>query len=64
MFFKQGICHKGDKCKFSHDLSKELKTAKKNLYVDSRDLDKENEDGFSYFLLKSFIETLIFIIQI
>ncbi|VDN58101.1 unnamed protein product [Dracunculus medinensis] len=45
MFFKQGMCHKGDKCKFSHDLSKELKTAKKNLYVDSRDLDKENEDG-------------------
>lgn len=28
---------KGDKCKFSHDLSLERKTEKKNLYVDSRD---------------------------
>lgn len=43
LFFKQGICHKGAKCKFSHDLTVEQKTAKKNLYVDSRDLAKEEE---------------------
>ncbi|PIO52402.1 hypothetical protein TELCIR_26292, partial [Teladorsagia circumcincta] len=41
-FFKQGMCHKGAKCKFSHDLAVEQKTLKKNLYVDSRDLGKED----------------------
>ncbi|KHN83472.1 Zinc finger CCCH domain-containing protein 15 -like protein [Toxocara canis] len=44
LFFKQGMCHKGNKCKFSHDLAVEQKTAKKNLYVDSRDLAKEDEN--------------------
>ena len=37
VFFKQGQCMKGDRCKFSHDLSLERKTEKRNLYVDSRD---------------------------
>ncbi|KAL6730027.1 hypothetical protein Aduo_001025 [Ancylostoma duodenale] len=44
-FFKSGMCHKGAKCKFSHDLAVEQKTQKKNLYVDSRDLKKEEEDN-------------------
>ncbi|MCP9260977.1 Zinc finger CCCH domain-containing protein 15 [Dirofilaria immitis] len=44
LFYKQGICHKGEKCRFSHDLSKDQKTAKKNLYVDSRDLSKDNDN--------------------
>ena len=35
-FFKQGLCKKGDKCKFSHDPSVEGKAAKRNLYADSR----------------------------
>lgn len=37
MFFKQGLCTKGDKCKFSHDLAVERKTEKKNLFVDERE---------------------------
>ncbi|CAI5439500.1 unnamed protein product [Caenorhabditis angaria] len=41
VFFKQGLCGKGAKCKFSHDLAVAQKTAKKNLYVDSREVDKD-----------------------
>lgn len=41
-FFKQGQCTKGDKCKFSHDLSIERKAEKRNLYCDNRDV-QEND---------------------
>ncbi|XP_011308048.1 zinc finger CCCH domain-containing protein 15 homolog [Fopius arisanus] len=40
-FFKQGQCTKGDKCKFSHDLTIERKAEKRSLYCDMRDDDKE-----------------------
>lgn len=44
VFYKQGMCTKGDKCKFSHDIELERKAEKKSMYVDSRDLeDGENE---------------------
>lgn len=36
-FFKQGLCHKGDKCKFSHDLAVARKGEKRSMYMDSRD---------------------------
>jgi len=42
VFFKQGLCTKGKKCKFSHDLAMQQKTAKRNLYVDSRDLKSDD----------------------
>jgi len=35
-FFKQGQCKKGDKCKFSHDLTIERKAEKRSLYQDVR----------------------------
>jgi len=35
-YFKVGLCQKGHKCKFSHDLSLEKKSAKINLYHDPR----------------------------
>lgn len=38
-FFKQGCCEKGDKCKFSHDLTVGRKAAKIDLYTDRRRLD-------------------------
>ena len=41
-FFKQGLCKKGEKCKFSHDPDIERKAAKRNLYEDERDAEKED----------------------
>lgn len=43
-FFKQGQCTKGDKCKFSHDLSIERKAEKRSLYCDMRDDDDDKEE--------------------
>ncbi|KAJ1948165.1 Translation machinery-associated protein 46 [Linderina macrospora] len=40
-FFKAGQCSKGDRCKFSHDLSIERKGQKMDIYTDKRDADKE-----------------------
>ena len=41
MYFKQGSCTKGAKCKFSHDLAIERKAEKRSLYDDVR-ANKEN----------------------
>ncbi|GMM49700.1 Tma46 protein [Starmerella bacillaris] len=35
-YFKQGLCNKGSKCRFSHDLSVERKGEKRDLYSDER----------------------------
>lgn len=44
MYFKQGLCTKGAKCKFSHDLAIERKAEKRSLYDDGREnANKENE---------------------
>jgi hypothetical protein len=43
IFFKKGNCEKGKKCKFSHDLSIERKTEKKDLYQDTRKEEEENK---------------------
>lgn len=42
-YFKIGQCTKGDKCRFSHDVNVERRTAKINLYEDARD--DKNEDS-------------------
>jgi len=56
-FFKQGQCTKGDKCKFSHDLSIERKAEKRSLYVDMRDDgDEETMDNWDENKLKEVIE--------
>ncbi|KAI5362785.1 Putative Zinc finger, CCCH-type, ZC3H15/TMA46 family, Zinc finger, CCCH-type superfamily [Septoria linicola] len=44
-FFKKGACEKGKKCKFSHDLDVERKTAKRDLYTDAREGEEGEEDG-------------------
>ncbi|CAF3938445.1 unnamed protein product [Rotaria magnacalcarata] len=44
MYFKQGSCTKGAKCKFSHDLAVERKAEKRSLYDDINGSgNKENE---------------------
>ncbi|XP_071451632.1 zinc finger CCCH domain-containing protein 15 homolog [Hetaerina americana] len=43
-FFKQGQCTKGDKCKFSHDLTLERKAEKRSMYHDMRDSEETMED--------------------
>ncbi|XP_059482524.1 zinc finger CCCH domain-containing protein 15 homolog [Neocloeon triangulifer] len=45
-FFKQGTCGKGDKCKFSHDLTIERKAEKRSLYVDMRDGEEETMEDW------------------
>jgi CCCH-type zinc finger len=45
MYFKQGKCERGDKCKFSHDLAIERKTAKKDMFTDARAGDEKKEEG-------------------
>ena len=42
-FFKSGSCGKGNKCKFSHDLSLERKGEKRSVYVDERDQGKSGK---------------------
>ncbi|KAK3074090.1 Translation machinery-associated protein 46 [Teratosphaeriaceae sp. CCFEE 6253] len=44
-FFKKGLCDKGRKCKFSHDLDLERKTMKRSLYTDTREGEEDGEDG-------------------
>lgn len=43
IFYKKGDCEKGKKCKFSHDLSIERKTEKRNLYADTRGAEEEEK---------------------
>lgn len=43
-FFKQGLCQKGFRCKFSHDLSIERKSEKRSMYDDARDKKDTMED--------------------
>ena len=43
MFYKQGNCEKGRKCKFSHDLAVERKGEKKNLYQDTREGEEDEK---------------------
>ncbi|XP_062506154.1 zinc finger CCCH domain-containing protein 15-like [Corticium candelabrum] len=59
VFFKQGQCTKGDKCKFSHDLALERKGEKKSIYADSRgddDLKDDNMDTWDQAKLEDVVQ--------
>lgn len=55
-FYKQGQCTKGDKCKFSHDLSLERKSEKRNVYVDARDIEEDGMENWDEEKLKEVVE--------
>ncbi|GLH04292.1 Zinc finger CCCH domain-containing protein 15 homolog [Gryllus bimaculatus] len=55
-FFKQGQCTKGDRCKFSHDLSLERKSEKRSMYVDMRDENEETMENWDEEKLKEVVE--------
>eukprot|EP00743_Colponemidia_sp_Colp-15_P001603 GILK01001750.1.p1 GENE.GILK01001750.1~~GILK01001750.1.p1 ORF type:complete len:367 (-),score=102.84 GILK01001750.1:158-1258(-) len=56
-FFKAGTCTKGDKCKYSHDLNIERKSAKIDLYTDQRDVDAETMENWDINKLQSVVNT-------
>ncbi|ALC41960.1 CG8635 [Drosophila busckii] len=55
-FFKQGTCTKGDKCKFSHDLSMENRVEKRSIYVDMRDSEDDPMTNWDDAKLKEVID--------
>jgi len=55
-FFKQGMCSKGAKCKFSHDLEIERKAEKRNVYFDTRDNETDNMDDWDEAKLKEVVD--------
>lgn len=59
-FFKQGQCTKGDKCKFSHDLTLERKCEKRSVYIDARDEELEKGIFLNHFLTNVYFVTKIF----
>lgn len=44
-YWRAGVCSKGTKCKFAHSLDAGRKVAKKDLYVDSRDAEREAKEA-------------------
>ncbi|KAK9476638.1 hypothetical protein V1514DRAFT_321869 [Lipomyces japonicus] len=58
LFFKQGTCTKGNKCKFSHNLDVERKVQKIDLYTDNRETKKEEGvQDWDDETLRSIVET-------
>lgn len=55
-FFKKGLCNKGPKCKFSHDVNVGRKDAKKDLYTDARaEKEEDTMDNWDEEKLRSVI---------
>ncbi|PIK59500.1 putative zinc finger CCCH-type containing 15 [Apostichopus japonicus] len=54
-FFKQGTCRKGDKCKFSHDLTLERKSEKRSIYEEGGQ-EKDTMEDWDEAKLKEVVE--------
>ena len=57
-FFKAGVCEKGKRCKFSHDMALDGKSAKINIYADPRDKKGEKDPDRSDSPCVHFIEAV------
>jgi len=55
-FFKNGTCGKGNKCKFSHDLSIERKAEKRSMYDDERDEKQEGMESWDQETLEEVVK--------
>ncbi|KAJ3395149.1 hypothetical protein HDU84_002723 [Entophlyctis sp. JEL0112] len=59
--FKQGLCTKGAKCKFSHDKDVERKVEKIDIYADNREADKKKKqsdmDGWDDSMLQAVVSS-------
>lgn len=51
VYHKIGACNRGDRCKFSHDLTAERRTEKKDLYSDVRG---EQGSFYTFYILRKF----------
>lgn len=58
-FFKAGVCDKGKKCKFSHDITLDGKSAKIDIYKDPRDKEgKEVDANRTEIVCSNFLEAV------
>eukprot|EP01006_Ploeotia_vitrea_P039695 TRINITY_DN66366_c3_g3_i1.p1 TRINITY_DN66366_c3_g3~~TRINITY_DN66366_c3_g3_i1.p1 ORF type:complete len:416 (-),score=270.82 TRINITY_DN66366_c3_g3_i1:1700-2899(-) len=55
-FYKQGLCKRGNKCKFSHDLAIERKVTKLNVYADPRAKKGDTMEGWDQDKLESVVK--------
>merc|ERR1719234_671884 len=46
-FFKQNLCKKGDKCKFSHDPAVEMKAMKRNVYEQEAEVEELTDESLA-----------------
>lgn len=56
VFFKQGLCAKGDKCKFSHDLNVVRRTEKRNIYDTEEEKEKDDMNEWDQTKLEDVVQ--------
>ncbi len=57
VYFKQGLCQKGDRCKFSHDLNQERKAEKRSVYDDGGATKEDGMENWDEQKLEDVINT-------
>lgn len=57
-YYKAGVCEKGKKCKFAHDLTLDGKSAKIDIYKDPREKSGVKIEGLTDITCTHFIEAV------